>query len=90
MKRKYDFSGAKRGPITPAAKGKPRITIRIDDDILSWLREQVHQSGGGNYQTLVNDALRDCMTRRDGALAETLRRVIREEVSAYVVRPRRK
>lgn len=38
--------------------GKNRITIRLDDDILVWFREQVHLAGGGNYQTLMNEALR--------------------------------
>jgi hypothetical protein len=83
MKREYDFSRAKRGPIAPAAKGKTRITIRIDDDILGWFRRQVHDQGGGNYQTLINLALREHISREDGVLAETLRRVLREEMATY-------
>ena len=83
MKREYDFSRAKRGPIAPAAKGKTRITIRIDDDILGWFRRQVHDQGGGNYQTHINLALREHITREDGVLAETLRRVLREEMATY-------
>jgi hypothetical protein len=83
MKREYDLSRAKRGPIAPAAEGKTRITIRIDDDILGWFRRQVHDQGGGNYQTLINLALREHITREDGVLAETLRRVLREEMATY-------
>jgi len=40
---------------TTASKGKTRITIRIDDDILDWFRGQVNAAGGGNYQTIQND-----------------------------------
>ena len=83
MKREYDFSRAKRGPVAPAAKGKTRITIRIDDDILDWFRHRVHEQGGGNYQTLINLALREHITREDGILAETLRQVLREEMATY-------
>ena len=36
MKKEYDFSSAKRGPALPAEKGKTRITIRVDSDILDW------------------------------------------------------
>ena len=81
MKREYDFSRATRGPIVPPQKGKTRITIRLDDDLLDWFRARVHECGGGNYQTLINDALRDHITRQDNVLADTLRRVIREEVA---------
>ena len=85
MKREYDFSRARRGAIVPESRGKTRITIRIDDDILNWFRAQVHASGGGSYQTMINTALREHMKRRDGVLAETLRAVIREEMAPYAV-----
>ena len=58
MEETYDFSQGKRGAIDPVPSGKTRITIRLDDDILAWFREQVHLSGGGNYQTLINNVLR--------------------------------
>jgi uncharacterized protein (DUF4415 family) len=74
-----DFSQAKRGALI-TEPGKERITIRLDADILAWFREQVR--GGGNYQTLINDALRAHVNDRDGALERTLRRVIREELHA--------
>lgn len=83
MKREYDFSNAKRGPIAPPARGKTRITIRIDEDILDWFRTQVHSQGGGNYQSLINNALREHLARKDDLLADTLRRVLREEVVPY-------
>ena len=81
MRREYDFSHGKRGPIVPAPKGKTRITIRLDDDVLDWFRQQVDRAGGGNYQTLINDALRQHIRRTQEPLEATLRRVIREELS---------
>jgi uncharacterized protein (DUF4415 family) len=80
MKREYDFAGAKRGPIAKPSPGKTRITIRIDNDILAWFKEQVHRLGGGNYQSLINEALRKHMSESQDALEATLRRVIREEL----------
>ena len=58
MRKEYDFSEARRGSVLPVPPGKTRITIRLDDDVLAWFREQVHAAGGGNYQTLINQALR--------------------------------
>jgi uncharacterized protein (DUF4415 family) len=80
MRKQYDFSKAKRGPVIPPPKGKTRITIRLDEDILAWFREQVHAEGGGNYQTLINDALRVFMQERKRPLETVLRRVVREEL----------
>jgi hypothetical protein len=90
MKREYDFSRAKRGPIVPPGKGKTRITIRIDDEVLDWFRASVHKQGGGSYQTLINSALREHMARNENFFAEALRRVIREEVAPYVMTPKRR
>jgi uncharacterized protein (DUF4415 family) len=80
MRREYDFSKAKRGPVAPVPKGKTRITIRLDGDILDWFRQQVDRAGGGNYQSLINDALRQHILRAREPLETTLRRVIREEL----------
>jgi uncharacterized protein (DUF4415 family) len=81
MKPEYDFKKAKRGTVVPIAKGKTRITIRIDDEVLDWFREQVDRAGGGNYQTLMNEALRQHIRDAREPLEATLRRVIREELS---------
>ena len=83
MKKEYDFSKGKRGAVIKTPPGKTRITIRIDDDILEWFRRQVDAAGGGNYQTLVNKALREYMTYKQEPLEDTLRRVIREELRSY-------
>ena len=82
MKKEYNFSKGKRGAVVPAPKGKTRITIRIDDDILNWFHGEVDAAGGGNYQTLINDALREHITRQREPIEVILRRVVREELSA--------
>lgn len=79
MKEHYDFSKGRRGAVLPPKPGKTRITIRIDDDILEWFRNTVDTSGGGGYQTLINDALRSHIEMHEGKLEATLRKVIREE-----------
>lgn len=86
MKREYDFSAAVRGPVLSLPPGKTRITIRIDDDVLQWFRQQVHAAGGGNYQSLMNAALREFIERRDHDLEDTLRVVIRQELGRYRVK----
>ena len=79
-KEAFDFTQARHGALVPAAPGKTRITIRLDTDVLNWFRNQVHEAGGGNYQTLINEALRQHIQIQDAALEETLRKVIREEL----------
>ena len=82
MKKEYDFSKAKRGAVVLPAANKELITIRLDRDLVSWFRKQVHDAGGGNYQTLINNALRDYVESRQESLETTLRRVVREELQA--------
>ena len=85
MKEEYDFGQGKRGSVIPAVPGKVRITIRIDADILTWFREKVNERGGGNYQTMMNEALRTYIQSKDKTLEETLRKVIREELRAQAL-----
>ncbi len=80
METEYDFSQGKRGAIEPIVAGKTRITIRLDDEILAWFREQVHAAGGGNYQSLINEALSQHIQQQREPLEITLRRVLREEL----------
>ena len=58
QRRGVDFSVGRRGAVLQPAKGKTRITIRLDTELLDWFREEVDRAGGGNYQTLINEALR--------------------------------
>ncbi len=75
-----DFSKAKRGPVIKPDPNKVRITIRLDADIIEHFKKIVHKSGGGNYQTLINNALREHMKTHDKGLENVLRKVIREEL----------
>jgi uncharacterized protein (DUF4415 family) len=79
MKREYDFSKGKRGAVI-ATTGKTRITIYLDDDVLEAFRERADSSGRG-YQTMINEALREQLGRSQQPVdANTLRRIIREEL----------
>ena len=80
MRKEYDFSKGRRGPVVRVPPGKTRVTIRLDDDVLDWFRDQVNRAGGGNYQTMMNEALREFIGRKREPLESTLRRVIREEL----------
>jgi uncharacterized protein (DUF4415 family) len=82
MKAKYDFSKGKRGAVLSSSEKKVRITIRLDRDIIDWFRSKVEEQGGGNYQTMLNDALRTYMERQEQPLEDVLRRVVREELQA--------
>jgi uncharacterized protein (DUF4415 family) len=80
MKSEYDFTKAKRGAVVASPPGRTRVTIRLDNGILDWFRKKVDDAGGGNYQTLINDALLEHIARRREPLESTIRRVIREEL----------
>jgi uncharacterized protein (DUF4415 family) len=75
-----DFSKGKRGAIIKADPNKIRITIRLDGNIIEYFKKQVNDAGGGNYQTLLNDALRNYIHSEIEPLEDTLRKVIREEL----------
>jgi uncharacterized protein (DUF4415 family) len=79
MKKDYDFRDGRRGAIVPS-KGKTRITIYLDDDVLNAFRDLADRSGRG-YQTLINEALHNQMAKsREPVDATTLRRILREEL----------
>jgi len=80
VRKEYDFSKGKRGPVVAAPPGKTRITIRLDDDVIEWFKNRVEEAGGGNYQTLINQALSDYIEGEREPLEDTLRRVVREEL----------
>jgi hypothetical protein len=70
MQKEDDFSQGKRGPIVPPDPRKTRITIRLDTKILKWFWERVNEAGGGNYQTMINEALKSYI---EGENAKTIR-----------------
>ena len=79
MKKEYDFKNAKRGAVVPQ-KGKTRITIYIDTDVLEEFRSLADRAGYG-YQTMINDALRLYVEKAPKPVDETvLRQVLREEL----------
>ncbi|MBF0437952.1 MAG: BrnA antitoxin family protein [Magnetococcales bacterium] len=80
MKKEYDFSKGKRGPVLPQA-GRTRITICLSDDVLMEFRN-LAQAAGTGYQTMINDALREYLETAKKPLEETIRQVIREELRA--------
>ena len=80
MKKFYDFSKGKRGALVPTPPGKTRITIRLDNEVIDWFRDRVERRGGGSYQTMINDALRDYIKRGGESLESFLRRIIKEEL----------
>jgi len=86
MKQSYDFSQGKRGriaPPEPEPRGKTRITIRLDEDLVDYfLREAETSRGAVGYQTLINGALRQHVEGKAPKLEETLRRILREEMRA--------
>ncbi len=79
-KKEYNFDNAKQGGIVKSPTNKQRITIRIDNSILDWFRNQVNEAGGGSYQTLINEALKEHIQTKEGMLERTIRKVIREEL----------
>lgn len=87
MRKQYDFSKAKCAKSVPhlaglqaEEKGKTRMTIMLDNDLLMTFKAEAESEGTG-YQTHINQTLR----RAAGSVSvdeATLRRVIREEIKA--------
>ena len=75
-----DFSKGTRGAVIPPDPNKVRITIRLDSDIVEHFKNQVLAAGGGNYQTLMNNALRTHLESGNKVLEKQLRKIIREEL----------
>jgi len=75
-----DFSKGKRGAVVQPDPTKTRITIRLDADLINHFKNQVNEAGGGNYQTLINNALREHVESDKDDLEKRLRKIIREEL----------
>lgn len=80
MKREYDFSKGKRGAVI-SSKGKTRITIYLDNDVLNEFKKRADKAGTG-YQTMINQALGEFLSKNRKPIDEImLRRILREELS---------
>ncbi len=73
-----DFSKGKRGAVIPQ-KGKTRITIFIDTDILEWFRDEAEREGRG-YQTEINQALRNYTKQDRRPIEDIVKEVVRKEL----------
>ena len=82
-RKEIDFSRGKRGAVIPS-HGKTAISIRIDDDVLDWFRDQATAAGGGSYQTMINDALRGHIDRSTGDSAEAKLEAIRNFIDTPI------
>ncbi len=78
MLEEYDFSKGKRGAVIPN-KGKTRITIFIDTDIVEWFRDEAEREGRG-YQTAINQALRNYIKQDRRPIQDIVREVVRREL----------
>ena len=81
MLEEYDFSKGKRGAVLPQ-KGKTRITICIDTDILEWFRNEAEQEGQG-YQTVINQSLRNYIKQGKRQIRDIVREVVRQELLRF-------
>lgn len=78
MRDEYDFSQGKRGAVVNS-RGKTRITIYLDNDVLDAFKSEAEKAGRG-YQTLINTALRQYLSGDNQPVdRKTLRRILREE-----------
>jgi uncharacterized protein (DUF4415 family) len=80
--RDINFSRGKRGVVVTPSPGKTKISIRLDNAVLDHFRTIVETAGGGNYQSLINDALAAHIHQQ--SLLAALRKVVREEL-AHVI-----
>src|SRR5256714_2769690 len=85
--RNIDFSRAKRGPVIQPEPGKTKISIRLDNTVLEYFRALVDKAGGGNYQTLINDALLEHVHRR--STPDVVRQGVRGELAPHASTPHR-
>jgi uncharacterized protein (DUF4415 family) len=79
--RDIDFSRAKRGAVVRLGPGKTKLSIRLDNTVIEYFRNVVDKAGGGNYQTLINEALLEHVHHRSAL--DVVRQVVREELASY-------
>jgi uncharacterized protein (DUF4415 family) len=80
MKAEYDFSRGKRGAVI-STRGKTRITIYLDDEIVKAFKAESERTGKG-YQTLINEALAQYTGVAEKPVTATqVRKILREELA---------
>jgi uncharacterized protein (DUF4415 family) len=81
MSKAVDFSRGRKGAVL-STRGKTRITIYLDDQIIERFKALSEQTGKG-YQTLINEALAAHGPESSNALtAAQVRKIVREELKA--------
>ena len=80
--RDIDFTHAKRGPVVPSEPGKTKISIRLDNRVLEYFRSIVEKAGGGNHQTLINDALMAYIQQQ--SMLAVVRQAVRGELQSVM------
>ena len=80
--RDIDFSKGKRGAVIAPSPGKSKISIRLDNAVLAYFRGLVEAAGGGNYQSLINDALVAYIHRQ--SVLSAVRKVVRDELASSI------
>lgn len=88
MSDEFDFSRARKATTVPhlaalraaASKGKTRISIMLDNDVIDAFRIRAEARGTG-YQTAINEALRAALTPENAPVTlGQLRAMLREEL----------
>jgi len=84
----YDFADARPVVVTPhlaklqaEAGGKSRITMRVDNEVLATFKARAEMVGG-NYQTLMNEALKQFS--QGLKLSDVVREAIHETLGPYL------
>jgi len=84
----YDFADARPVAETPhlaklqaEAGGKSRITMRVDNEVLATFKARAEMVGG-NYQTLMNEALKQFS--QGLKLSDVVREAIHETLEPYL------
>ena len=81
MLEEYDFRKGIRGSVI-SHKGKTRITIFIDTDILEWFRDEAEREGQG-YQTAMNQALGNYIRQDKRPMLDIVREAVRKELKEF-------
>ncbi len=77
-KKRFNFKGAKRGPRLKKENTKVAISVRLDPDVVSWLRSESEKKAIP-YQTLLNSILKQEMRGNEDKLRKEIRKILKEE-----------